>query len=125
MFNGKKVLLENEPGQAVYRHGSTATDLRLKVWTDAQVSNATGALTFTPPANYFTAVNSVSVQIVRNTADPTLAAFAMVRSATATAIAVQVFESKTSNTLLLSITEGLEVATSAIPMFITVFGVGP
>ncbi len=123
--NGKKVVLEDNTGLVIYRNGTSTTNLRLKVYTDAQVSNASGAITFSVPAGYFTQINSAIVEVVRNTVDPSAASFAMLRSVTQTAISAQIFEGNVITTLLLGQGNGLRLPTTAIPCFLTAFGVGP
>ena len=122
-YNGKKVLLDGEPGQVVYRNGFSGPDLRLKVWTDSAVTSGTGGINFSMPAGFFSAVHSVNADCLRDSVNPTFGAFAMVRTVTTTSIVVQCFESKTTNTLLLSQAEGLELA-SSITVMVTVYGVG-
>ncbi len=124
-FNNKKVLLDGDPGQVIYRHGAVATDLRLKVWTGSQPSDLTGGTTFSIPAGYFSTVYTAHADCVRDTVNPQFATFAMVRNVTTTSLVVQCFESRTTNTLLLSQAEGLELATSSLTIMVTVFGVGP
>lgn len=120
--NGINYVLADDPGLHVYRTVS-ATGLVMKVHTDMQTSNATGAYTFGLPTGYFTTINSVQVSCLRNTADPTLAAFAMVRSFTTSSVIVQCFESKTTGVLLGGSIEGLELATTALNIQLLVIGV--
>ncbi len=122
-YNGKKVLLDGEPGQVIYRIGQTATDLRLKVWSDTATSSVTGGINFTIPAGYFTAVHGVQATCLRNSTNATDGAFAMVRTVAVNSVVVQCFESKTTNTLLLSQAEGLELA-SSIQVMVFVYGLG-
>ncbi len=123
-FNGKKVLLEGEPGQVVFRHGSSATDLRLKVWTQQALTNATGAGTFTLPAGYFSTINSVQAQVVRDTADVALATFCAVRTVSLTTVTVQCFEGALIVTLLLGGNQTIELPQAQILVHLTVFGTG-
>lgn len=94
----------------------------LKIYATNGTSSANGALTFTIPAGVFTNVYAATATAVRNTADPALACFALVRSATPTQVVVQVFESKTSGVLLGGVVEGLEATASATVVALTVFG---
>ncbi len=93
-----------------------------RVWFTSGVTSATGALTINLAVNAFTQVLGVQCTPVRNTADPTLACFALVRSYNASQIVIQVFESKTTGMLLGGMAEGMELATSAITVLVTVFG---
>lgn len=120
--NGVNYVLADDVGLNVYRT-SGATGLVLKLYTDVQTSSTTGALTFALPAGYFTTVNSVQASCIRNTADPTLAAFAMVRSFSTTSVVVQCFESKNTGVLLGGNVEGLELATAALSIHLMVVGV--
>lgn len=84
-------------------------------------TNASGAITF--PLTKFVAIYNVQVQAVRDTANPSLAAFAVVRSYSTSQVVVQCFESKGTPVLLLNTTvEGLELATSAMEVHLTVYG---
>ncbi len=94
----------------------------LKLYSISGVTAANGSITFTIPAGTFTTMLTASAQAVRNTADPTLACFAVVRSLSATQVVVQVFESKTSGILLGGTVEGLELATSAVTVLLTAVG---
>lgn len=99
------------------------SDVALRVWCFSGTTSATGALTVTIPAGAFTTVLGVSATPVRNTADPTLGCFALVRSYTNTQIVIQVFESKTTGILLGGSVEGLELTATATPILLTVFGI--
>ncbi|MET0701658.1 MAG: hypothetical protein ABWY93_18565 [Mycobacterium sp.] len=122
-FGGAKYLLENEPGVTIYRSGVSATNLLMRVWTASAVSSATGAVTFTIPAGTFTTVQFIELTVMRDTADPTLAAFAMLRSFTTTSVVGQVFESKNTGVLLGGFIEGLDVASAAVSVMVKVTGV--
>ncbi len=96
----------------------------LKVWATTGTTNAAGALTITVPAGAFTTVLGVTATAVRDTTNPTIACFALVRSYSTSQVVVQVFESKTSAVLLLGANiEGLEATTTATPVLVTIFGV--
>ncbi len=123
--NGKKVVLDDDVRLTIYRNAAVATNLRPKMWTNSVASDGTGGATISIPAGYFTTVNYVSVSCMRDTAAPAFGTFAMLRSFTTTQIVVQCFESKTTNTLLLSQAEGLELATSALIVMALAVGVGP
>lgn len=119
-FNGVNYALSTE--LAVYRT-ATQTGLVPKIYTDALATSATGAVTFGLPASYFTTLNSIQATVVRNTADPALATFAMVRSYTATSVVVQCFESKNTGVLLGGNIEGLELTSAAVVVMLMVIGV--
>lgn len=99
------------------------SDVAMRVWCFSGTTTTAGALTVTIPTGAFTTVLGVSATPVRNTADPALACFALVRSYTATQVVIQVFESKTTGILIGGSTEGLEATAAAIPVLLTVFGV--
>ena len=124
-YNGKKVLLDGDPGQVIFRHGSSATDLRLKVWTQQALTDATGAGTFTLPSGYFATVNSVNATVVRDTKDVALATFVAVRTISLTTVTVQCFEGSLIVTLLLGGNQTIELPTAQILVHLTVFGTGP
>lgn len=107
-FNGKPYLV----GQVA-----------MTVYATSGTTNASGALTLTLPAGLFTGVYSAHAEAVRNSADPTVACFAQIRTLATTQIVIQVFESRTSGVLLGGTTEGLELSTSAVVVYCTVFGV--
>lgn len=94
----------------------------MMVWTTTGTTNATGAITFTIPAGAFTTIYTVHADAVRDTANPALGCFAMIRSYSTTAVTVQVFESKNTGVLLGGNIEGLEVATTAVTVLLTVLG---
>ncbi len=95
----------------------------LRILNATATTTTAGALTYDYSAVGFTAVYGVHLQPVRNTADPTLACFALLRSYSTTQLVAQIFESKTSAVLLLGVNiEGLETTAAAIPVLITVFG---
>ncbi|AGL13873.1 hypothetical protein [Actinoplanes sp. N902-109] len=107
---------------AAYRNGATAGVLKAYTYTD--VTSASGAATFTLPAGYFTAVHWTCPVVLRDTADPSKATFAQVRSASATSVVVQCFESKTTSMLVGGVAEGLEaVATAGIQVQLLALGV--
>jgi hypothetical protein len=108
------------PDVPVYRHEAT-TGLVLKTYT-AHGNAPAGAVTFTLPAGYFTAVHSVIATAVRDTTDARYAVFATVRTYTTSSVVVAVWDSKTSVTLLGSVTEGLELSPNAASVLLTVFG---
>ncbi len=123
-FNGVRYALENDTRFATYQAGLSG-QVPLRLYTDgAGTTNATGGVTFTLPSNYFTVVYGAVATAVRNSADPTMATFAMVRSWSSTSVVVQVFESKTSGVLLGGIIEGLEASGAGIPVQLMVFGTG-
>lgn len=98
---------------ATFRNGATP-GLMLKVYTDTAVTNASGAVTFTLPAGYFTSVFSADATAVRDTNNPVSATFAQVRAFSTTSVSVQCFESRTTGVLLLNTNvEGLEAGSTA------------
>lgn len=119
---GAQYVLATDPGQVTYRTVA-ATGLSPKIFTDSQNTNTSGALTFGLPVGYFTAINFVESQVVRDTNNPALGAFAMVRSYTTSSVTVQVFESKLSGVLLGGTVEGLELGTTAMQINLLVIGV--
>ncbi len=121
--NGKKVLLDGEPGQVIYRHGTNATNLRLKLWTQMITTDANGGATVTFPAGYFTTVNTVTANVVRNSTAVGDAAFVMVRSFSTTQTVLQCFEGRLIVTILLGGTEALET-TGVVAVNLAVFGLG-
>lgn len=82
-----------------------------------------GGVTFTLPAGYFTTVHIAIPQTVRNTADPTLACWAVVRTQGPSQVVCQVFESKTSGVLIGGTTEGAEVSPAGITVNLLVKGI--
>lgn len=120
---GTRYLLETDPGAVVYRNGTSTTNLAMKEWTHALATNVTGAVTFTLPVGLFTTIQYISPVVIRDSADPTLATFAMVRSYSTTSIVIQCFESKTSGVLIGGVIEGLDVTSAAVAVMIKVTGV--
>lgn len=94
----------------------------MMIWQVSGTTNATGAITFTIPAGAFTTVYSVTATAVRDTVNPALACFALVRTYTTSSVVVQVFESKNTGVLLGGNIEGLELSTAATTVLLTVFG---
>lgn len=94
----------------------------MTVYATNGTTNATGALTLTLPAGLFTGIYAVHADTVRNSADPTVACFAQVRSFSTSTVVIQVFESRTSGVLLGGTTEGLELASGAVAVTCTVIG---
>ncbi len=94
----------------------------LKIACGKATTNATGQLTFDISAAGLTAVTAVHAQAVRDTADPTRACVAVVRSYTTLQVVVQVFESKTTGMLIGGVAEGLEVTNLATEVHLTVYG---
>ncbi len=115
-------VLSSDPGQVTYRTAAL-TNLNPKIFTDAQTTNATGALNFGLPTGYFSVIYAVQAQAIRDTANPTLAAFALVRGYNLDVVTVQVFESKTTPILLGGNVEGIELATTAVLVQLMVIGV--
>lgn len=120
-FNGLRYVLENDTGLVQYRT-PTITGITPKIFTDVQTTNATGAYTFAIPSGYFTGIGYAAATAVRDTNNPSLAAFAMVRTYTLTSVTVQVFESKLTGVLLGGTIEGLELATGAVTVQLFVIG---
>ncbi len=109
---------------AAYRNAATA-GLALKVYTAEGVTTATGEVSIDLPAGYFTAVHWAGPMPVRDTAAPTSATFAQLRSLSTSKVVAQCFESKTTGVLILNtMVEGLEaVATAGITVKLLVVGV--
>lgn len=120
--NGIQYLLANDPGTVTYRT-STQTGLSPKVFTAMVASDATGAVTIGLPTSYFTSILFAEANCVRDTANPALGAFAMIRSFTTSQVVVQCFESKNSGVLIGGFIEGLELATSALNIQLLVIGI--
>lgn len=94
----------------------------MMIWTTSGTTSAAGAITFAIPAGAFSTVYTVNATVVRNSTDATTACFAQVRSFSTTQVVVQVFESKNTGILLGGSVEGLELATAATTVLLTVFG---
>jgi hypothetical protein len=120
--NGLNYVLANDTGLVTYRT-TAATGLTMKVFTTSATSDATGGVTIGLPVGYFTTVHYVDAVCVRDSASPTVATFAMLRSFTTTSVSVQCFESKTTGVLLGGSIEGLELATAALMVQLMVIGV--
>lgn len=120
--NGVQYLLDSDPGRVTYRTG-TATNLSPKIFSTSVSTDASGAVSIGLPTGYFTTINYVSATAIRDTASPTLATFAMVRSYTLSAVAVQCFESKTTGMLIGGVAEGMELTTAAVVVMLMVIGV--
>lgn len=120
---GAQYLLETDPGALIYRTGTSPTHLQQKQWTDSKSSDGNGAVTFTLPAGFFTAIHFIDLNVMRDSADPRFATFCMLRSFTLTQAVAQCFESKTSGVLLGGVIEGLETATASVAVMIRVTGV--
>lgn len=115
---------QGAPGTGLVFKNASIQLSTLKAYADTGKTNNTGAVTFTLPNNYFTNIASVSATVLRDTAAPASATFAMVRSATASSVVVQCFESKTTTVVVGGTVEGLEpVTTSNISVVLTVFGI--
>lgn len=121
-FNGVRYLLETDPGKLTYRT-ATQTDLTPKAYTDIKIADATtGAVTFGLPTGYFTGIGYVDANVVRDSADPRVATFCMIRNWSTSSVTVQCFESKTTPILLGGTIEGLEIATGSF--YVTLFVIG-
>lgn len=93
-----------------------------RTYSASATTNASGAVTFTLPAGYFTTIAGAVPTVVRDTSAPAQAAFAMLRSVTTTGISVQCFESKTTGVLIGGTVEGLEAAGAGLQVLLTVTG---
>ncbi len=100
----------------------TISDVALRIFTITVASTNTGAVTANIPAGLFTGILAAVATPIRNTTDPTLACFAMIRSVSPTQILAQVWESKTTGMLLGGVAEGLEPTGSMTVVTVTVFG---
>ncbi len=124
--NGKKVILETLPGSVQYQH-STQSGLALKVYTDIQSTNGSGACTFTVPAGMFAAIVFVNAVVLRNStvgagvAAPD-ATFAAIRSFTTTQVVVQCYESKQTGMLIGGVAEGLETSSQSLALMLMCLG---
>lgn len=99
------------------------SNVQLQMYTTSVTTDATGAATVSLPAGQFMVVYAAFANIVRDTVDPTLAAFAVVRSLSASAVIVQVFESNTTlNIKAGGSAEGLAKTGTATTVLVTVFG---
>lgn len=96
-----------------------ATNAQQLIYTATGTTSTAGALTFTLPAAMFTTITSVQASVVRDSATPATAAFAMVRTFNTSTVVVQVFESRT---IILGGGEGLEATTTATTVHLAVFG---
>lgn len=121
-FNGQKVVLDNDARLTTFRAPSTG-DLNLKVYATTENTNATGALTVTLPAGYFTTVYGCTPTPIRDTNNPASGTFAMIRTISNTTITIQCFESKNTGVLLGGTIEGLEATPAVIPVNVIVFGI--
>lgn len=101
----------------------TATPLAGKELVMTGTTAAGGGVTFNLPASYFTTVHAAFVQAVRNTADPTLACFAVVRTKGPSQVVVQVFESKSTGVLIGGVIEGIEASPAGITVDLWVKGI--
>lgn len=101
---------------------SVMSNVQLQLYTTSGTTGATGAVSFTLPAGMFTVVYGAHATVVRDSADPTLAAFAVVRSFTASTVMVQVFESAGTVMKANAVAEGLAVTTTPTTVLLTVFG---
>jgi hypothetical protein len=102
---------------------SVLSNVQLSLYTTSATTDATGAVTIPMPAGTFSVAYAAFATVVRDTADPTLACFAMVRSFSASAVVVQVFESNTTTNIKSGgSAEGLAKPTSATTVLLTVFG---
>lgn len=126
-FGGTRYMLETDPGNTIYRNGNMAgnstANLAMKVYTANGASSANGAVTFTLPTGFFSSINYVELNCMRDTADPLYGTFCMLRSVTLTTVIGQCFEGKTTPMLLGGIAEGLELATSSLIVMLKVTGV--
>lgn len=99
------------------------SNVQLQLYTTSATTDATGAVTFTLPAGLYGVVYAAFATVVRDTVDPTTAAFAVVRSLSATNVLVQVFESHTTTNIKAGgSAEGLEKSSAAMTVLLTVFG---
>lgn len=102
---------------------SVLSNVQLQLYTTSVTSDATGAATVALPAGLYSVVYAALAQTVRDTTDPTLACFALVRSYSASAVVVQVYESNTTTGIKAGgSAEGLAKSTSATTVLLTVFG---
>lgn len=121
-FGGVRYLLENDTRLVTYRAGAT-TNIALKLYTDSTgTTNGSGSVTWDLPIGYFTAVYAVNVQVVRNTADPSQATFAVVRTWGVSQVVAQCFESKNTGVLLGGVIEGLEASGAGVIVQLVVYG---
>lgn len=121
-FNGQKVVLTNDVRLTAFQAGATP-GLAMKVYAVTAASSASGQLSLTLPAGYFTTVYGVCPTVVRDTNAPASATFAAVRTFSNTAIVIQCFESKSTGVVLGGNVEGLEACATAITINVVVFGV--
>lgn len=122
-FNGKQVLLDGDLSLVQYQNGITPI-AAFKIYTDSTTTNSSGQVSWNLPNGLFTAIHSVQAQVVRNTADPGLGAFCMIRTYGTGQINGIVFESKTSGVLLGGVVEGLEASpTAGIVVMLMVIGI--
>lgn len=106
-------------GKTLRYNGATLTP---KWWVASTVTTGGGVVSVAVPAGEFTAVIAAWVIPVRNSTDPTQAVFGQVRTRTAATVTGIVWESKTTNTLLLSTAEGVEPAPSGLAVDVVVLG---
>ncbi len=118
---GARYVLATDPGQVTFRTAG-ATNLSPKLYTDFQMTNATGALTFNLPTGYFTTIQAVQAQAMRDTVNPDIAPFALVRTVTLDTVVVQVFEGKSSGVLLGGVISGLKVASGVCQVSLFLIG---
>lgn len=117
-WNGLKYAVSSEV--PVYRNGA---NVGVPKFYTTSASAVVGGVTFTLPAGYFTAVHTVIPTAVRDTTDARYACFATVRQFSTSTVVVAVWDSKTSVTLIGSVTEGLELSPDAATVLLTVIGI--
>lgn len=101
---------------------SVNSNVQLNLYTTSGTTNAAGAVTVPLPPGMFSVVYAAFAVAVRDTTDPALACFALVRSYSATSVVVQVFESAGTTMRANAYFEGLTPATTATTVLLTVFG---
>jgi len=103
---------------------STAGKLRAVAspYVTSGTTDSTGTVTFAIPAGTFATVTAAVPTVVRNTTAPASFAWAFIRTQTTSQVVVQVAESKTTNTLLLSSAEGAEAAGPGVTVTLVVYG---
>lgn len=99
------------------------SNVQLQLYTTSATTDATGAAVVALPAGLYSVVYAAFAAAQRDTTDPTLACFVQVRSFSASAVVLQVFESNTTlNIKSGGSAEGLARSTSPTTVLLTVFG---
>lgn len=101
---------------------SVMANVPLQLYTTSGTTDTTGNLNISLPAGLFTVVYAAMATVVRDSAAPATAAFAQVRSYSASNVIVQVFESATIPAKIVGSSEALAVTTTATTVLVTVFG---